>query len=116
VCIYSQDSGVATLMWSGSVSERAARGYTAAVGAAEQNGDPCQTPTGRWAALKVTGQAGARWDVVDLGCVRIRLAGGRSAPMTPETVSTWAYGGATAYLSAPAAAQDLAPYFTAPSG
>jgi hypothetical protein len=54
--------------------------------------------------------------VANLGCVRIQLAEGEGAPLSRDTVESWAYGGATAYVSAPQGAPDLAPYFTAPAG
>jgi Sigma-70, region 4 len=117
VCVYSQDSGAATLMWSGTVPEHAARAYTKA--AADFTGDGsgvCSPPTGSWAALGVRGGDGVRWDVVNLGCARIQLAGHASVPLVTETVRSWAYGGATAYLSAPTTARELTPYFSAPSG
>jgi hypothetical protein len=117
ICIYSQDTGVATLMWSGRLPEAEARAYAAAVdGTANEAGGVCPTPSGRWAALGLQGDAGARWDIVNLGCRRLQLAGGDSAPLTPDTVEPWAVGGATAYLSAPRGAPDLDGYFTAPSG
>lgn len=117
VCVYSQDTGVSTLMWSGTLPESAARAYAAAVGrTVAEAGGTCPTPGGRWAALGVRGDGGARWDVVNLACRRIQLARGDSAPLTVDTVESWARGGATAYLSAPRGARDLAGYFTAPSG
>jgi hypothetical protein len=117
ICVYSQDTGVATLMWSGKLPEPEARAYAAAVhGTANEAGGTCQAPAGRWAALGLHGDGGTRWDVANLGCVRIQLAGGDSAPLTSASVEPWAVGGATAYLSAPRGARDLDSYFTAPSG
>jgi hypothetical protein len=116
VCVYSQDTGVATLMWSGTVSQRGARDYADAVaGTAEDTPGGCPTPSGRWVALGLTGQGGTRWDVANLGCVRIQLAGGGVALLSPDTVGSWAYGGVTAYVSAPRGASDLDDYFTAPT-
>jgi hypothetical protein len=117
VCVYSQDTGVATLMWSGTVPESAARAYAEAVrGAAHDGLGACPTPTGRWVALGVSGDSGTRWDVANLGCDRIQLAGGGGAPLSRDTVESWAYGGATAYVSAPHGAPELAAYFAAPAG
>jgi len=116
ICVYSQDTGVATLMWSGELPEPEARAYAAAVdGRANEAGGACPTPAGRWAALGLRGDAGVRWDIANLGCGRLQLADGDSAPLAPDTVEPWALGGATAYLSAPRGAGDLDGYFTAPS-
>jgi hypothetical protein len=116
VCVYSQDTGIATLMWSGTVPEPGAHAYAGAVGdSAGEAVTDCSTPSGRWAALGLRGDGGLRWEVADLGCRRIRLAGGDSAPVTPDAVKPWAYGGATAYLSAPRGARDLDPFFIAPA-
>jgi len=116
ICVYSQDTGSATLMWSGRLPEPEARAYAAAVDATvNEAGGACPTPAGRWAALGLQGDAGARWDIVNLGCRRLQLGGGDSAPLAPATVEPWALGGATAYLSAPRGARDLDGYFTAPS-
>jgi hypothetical protein len=114
VCVYSQDTGVSTLMWSGRLSAEAARAYADAVDSA--TGEPaasCPTPSGRWVALGLSGAADRRWDLVNLGCLRIQRAGGASAPLTADTVRSWAYGGATAYISAPD--RRLASYFQAPT-
>ncbi|HET8664199.1 MAG TPA: sigma factor-like helix-turn-helix DNA-binding protein [Nocardioides sp.] len=117
VCVYSQDTGVTTLMWSGTVPGSGARAYTGAVeAAADDAATTCSTPSGRWAAVGVRSDDDVRWDLVDLGCRRIRLAGGASAPLTPDTVKAWAYGGATAYLSAPRGTRALDTFFIAPSG
>lgn len=116
VCVYSQDTGVASLFWSGSVPERAARAYATAVSdATDDRTAPCPTPTGRWAALGLRGEQGTRWDLVNLGCVRIELADGGGAPLTPRTTESWAYGGASAYVAAPGGAPELRRYFVAPA-
>ncbi|HEX4686875.1 MAG TPA: sigma factor-like helix-turn-helix DNA-binding protein [Nocardioides sp.] len=123
VCVYSQDTGVTSLFWSGKVPEPAAGAYAAAV--AHTSGDatrqvsatrPCWTPTGRWVALGLTGAGGTRWDLVNLGCGRIQLAGGAEAALTPRTVQPWASGGATAYVSPPRGRRDLDRYLTGPAG
>jgi hypothetical protein len=116
VCVYSQDTGIATLMWSGTVPQSRARAYADAVTAA--GGDralACRTPAGRWIALGLAGEGGTRWDVVNLGCAGIQLAGGEAAPLTAKTVESWAYAGATAYVSAPPGHGQLEQYFRAPS-
>ncbi len=115
VCIYSQDTGVATLMWSGALPEHEAQAYADAVddATAEASGH-CPAPSGRWAALGLDGDGGTRWDVVNLGCLRIQRAGGESAALTDATVLPWAYGGVKAYLSTPRGAPQLEPYFQAP--
>jgi hypothetical protein len=116
VCVYSQDTGIATLMWSGSVPQPRAQAYAAAVSAAGYDGArACRTPTGRWIALGLAGDGGTRWDLVNLGCARIQLAGGDAAPLTSDTVESWAYAGVTAYVSAPPGHGELEPYFRAPS-
>jgi hypothetical protein len=116
VCVYSQDTGVTTLMWSGTGPESAARAYVAAVGdAAGGSATACATPSGRWAAVGVRSDGGVRWDVVDLSCRRIELAEGASAPLVPDTVQAWAHGGASAYLGAPRGTRSLDRYFLAPS-
>ena len=115
VCVYSQDTGVSTLMWSGSVPATVARTYSGVVGeVADDSTGGCSTPSGRWVALGLQGSGGTRWDVADLECGRIVRAGHESAPLTPGTVSPWAFGGATAYLSAPRGTRDLDQYFIAP--
>jgi hypothetical protein len=116
VCIYSQDTGISALTWSGTVPQPRARAYAQAVtGARDDGGDACRTPTGRWIALRLAGDGGTRWDVVNLDCARIQLAGGGAADLTPRTVESWAYAGATAYVSAPPGHRDLERYFRAPS-
>jgi hypothetical protein len=117
VCVYSQDTGIATLMWSGTVPEPGALAYADAVAAAGDDGArACPTPTGRWVALGLAGESGRRWDLVNLGCARIERAGGHGAPLNSETVESWAYAGATAYLSAPPGHGELEQYFRAPAG
>jgi hypothetical protein len=117
VCLYSQDTGVSTLMWSGSVPAREAQAYAVALDAATGDAadDECSPPTGRWVALGLHGDGGTRWDVVNLGCVRVQRAGGLSGSVTPATVLPWAYGGVTAYVSTPRTARRLEPYFQAPA-
>ena len=45
VCVYSQDTGVASLMWSGTVPERGAREYVAAVSDVTDDARACPVPT-----------------------------------------------------------------------
>jgi Sigma-70, region 4 len=118
VCVYSQDTGVATLMYSGAVPAAGARAFSARLdGALTRGNAPCPTPSGRWVALGLRGQGGTRWDVVNLGCDRIVTADGRAAELTPETVRDWASGGVTAYVAAPRGGNRvLAEYFRAPRG
>jgi hypothetical protein len=117
VCVYSQDTGIATLMWSGTVPQAGAQAYAEAVTAARDGGTrSCPTVTGRWVALRLAGDSGNRWDLVNLGCARIQLAGGGAAPLTSDTAEPWAYAGATAYVSAPSGHGELEPYFRAPPG
>jgi hypothetical protein len=114
VCVYSQDTGVGTLMWSGTVSETGARAYAAAVaGAADRSASPCPTLSGRWVALGLQGSGGTRWDVANIGCLRLQLADG-AAPLSRDTVQSWAHGGVKAYVAAPSGARDLTGYFGAP--
>ena len=116
VCVYSQDTGVATLLWSGSAPEAGARAYAGAVtDAADDTSGSCPTPTGSWVALGLAGDGGTRWDVANLGCARIQLADGGAA-LSPDTVAPWAYGGVTAYVSPPARSNELDDYFRAPEG
>ena len=116
VCIYSQDTGVATLMWSGALPEHEALAYADAVDdATAEAGGHCSAPSGRWASLGLHGDGGTRWDVVNLECVRIQRSGGASAALTDATVLPWAYGGVRAYLSTPRGAPQLEPYFQAPA-
>jgi hypothetical protein len=115
VCVYSQDTGIATLMWSGVLPEQEAQAYADAVDDATDDAPAsCQAPSGRWVALGLDGDAGTSWDVVNLGCARIQRPGGESAALAESTVLPWAYGGATAYVSTPRAAPELEPYFEAP--
>jgi hypothetical protein len=99
------------LMWSGRVDARSARAYADAV---EQAGlaRPCPgVPTGRWVALGLQGDAGTRWDVVDLRCGAIERPEG-SVPLTRATVRDWARDGVTAYAVAPAGLPaSVAAYF-----
>jgi Sigma-70, region 4 len=116
VCVYSQDTGAATLMYSGSVSAAGARQYAARVAAGAADGKACATPTGQWVALGLRSASGTRWDVANLGCARIELADGRSAALTPDTVRDWAVGGVPAYVAAPAGSPALDDYLRAPAG
>ena len=117
VCVYSQDTGVSTLMYSQRLPDTAAKAYDVHLAAAPTTAGPaCATPSGRWVALALTGDGGTRWDVANLGCARIATAGAGSAALTPETVRDWAVGGVTAYLSAPRGGDDvLQTYFRAPA-
>jgi hypothetical protein len=121
VCVYSQDTGVSTLMYSQRLPGAAAKAYGAHLAAAPTTPDStanstCATPSGRWVALALTGDAGTRWDVANLGCARIASADAGSAALTVETVRDWAVGGVTAYLSAPRGGDDvLQTYFRAPA-
>jgi hypothetical protein len=117
VCVYSQDTGTATLMYSATLSGRDAAAYTARVGSAASSESACSTPQGRWVSLGLHGRGGTRWDVANMSCGRIQLAAGHSAPLEPDTVGDWAVGGVTAYVAAPAgSAPALGAYFGAPSG
>jgi hypothetical protein len=118
VCVYSQDSGTAVLLWSGRVQRQAQRyaGIVDTVSAAAGARCPA-TPAGAWVALGLRADDGARWDIVDLSCSRIRLADDQQAPLTPGTVREWAQGGATAYVPAPRAIDPaLRGYFRSPAG
>jgi hypothetical protein len=116
VCVYSQDTGVSTLMWSGTVTGNGASAYATAVdSASERHAGRCTTLSGRWVALGLHGDGATRWDVVNLGCVRVQRSGGLSAPLTRRTVQPWAYGGVTAYVGTPRSARELEPYFQAPT-
>jgi len=118
VCVYSQDTGVSTLLYSELLPADAAQAYADRLASAStQAATACPTPSGRWVALGLTGHGGTRWDVADLGCNRIVTAGAGSAAMTPQTVRDWAVGGVTAYLSAPRSGDPaLRTYFRAPAG
>ena len=110
VCVYSEDSGVPVLLWSGHLTAPPARDYVAAV-AAGRAGSCGGLPHGRWVALGVHGDAGTRWDVVDLGCGVIRDPDGTTA-VTESTVRDWARDGVTAYAPVPAGAlAAVSPYF-----
>jgi hypothetical protein len=118
VCVYSQDTGAATLMYSGTVSAGGARAFTTRLDGALTRGDTsCPTPSGRWVALGLQGHGGTRWDVVNLGCGRIETVDGRTAELTTNTVRDWATGGVTAYVGVPRDGERaLAEYFRAPAG
>ena len=116
VCVYTQDTGVSTLMYSASFPAEVARTFADRVTAGSATGVSCQTPSGRWVALGLTDDHGTRWDVVNLGCDRIESTGGRSAELTPDTVKGWAVGGVTAYVNAPThGSRALGEYFQAPT-
>jgi hypothetical protein len=116
VCVYSQDTGVPVLLWSGREDPAAARRYVDAVRG--HSAGTCTTPPqGQWVALGVAGDAGERWDVVNLGCARIVVADGSAAPLQPDTLAPWAHNAIRAYVSGPRhAAADVAPYFRSPTG
>jgi DNA-directed RNA polymerase specialized sigma24 family protein len=120
VCVYSQDTGVPLLLWSGREDAEAARRYVAAVGraSAADGARACaRIPQGQWVALGVAGSGGERWDVVNLGCGRIVRPDGAAAPLEPETLDPWAHNAIRAYVAAPRhAAADLASYFRSPTG
>jgi hypothetical protein len=116
VCVYSQDTGVAVLMYSATVSGSRAAEYAAQVASATTSGAACPTPQGQWVALGLRGGGGTRWDVVDLACDRIQLAGGRSVAIAADTVREWAVGGVTAYVVAPSGVgHALDDFFRAPA-
>lgn len=112
VCVYSQDTGTTTLMWSGRVEARSARSYAEAVQRAGHGGPACASvPTGRWVALGLHGDGGTRWDVVDLRCGAVERPGG-TLSLTPATVHDWARDGVTAYAAASTGVpRSVASYF-----
>jgi DNA-directed RNA polymerase specialized sigma24 family protein len=116
VCVYSQDTGVPVLLWSGREDAAAARRYVDALGGSAAG--PCSsTPQGEWVALGVAGAAGERWDVVNLGCARIVAADGSATPLEPRTLDPWAHNAIRAYVAGPRrAAADVASYFRSPTG
>jgi hypothetical protein len=118
VCVYSQDTGTAALMWSGRLGTRPARTYADASQQAGHDGRTCASvPTGRWVALGLHGDGGTRWDVVDLRCGAIERPGGGTVPLTPSTVRAWAHDGVTAYAVAPTGLpRSVASYFRAGVG
>jgi DNA-directed RNA polymerase specialized sigma24 family protein len=118
VCVYSQDTGTAVLLWSATRGAPVAKAYTAAFAAARGPGTCAGTPQGEWVALGVQDQAGgrARWDVLDLRCSRL-VGHGTSAALTVADIGPWAGEGTTAYVGAPQAADPrVAAYFRAPLG
>jgi hypothetical protein len=117
VCVYSQDTGAATLEYSGSIPAAGARAYAAHLdGALGRAGGGCPAPSGRWVTLGLQDPNGTRWDVVNLGCDRIQTADGRTALLTTTTVRDWAVGGVTAYVAAPRGGERaLYEYFRAPA-
>jgi hypothetical protein len=102
VCVYSQDTGVSTLLYSLRVSAGPAQAYAGRVAATPRvPHSSCGTPSGRWVALGLQGPAGTRWDVVDLGCDVIRTGSGRTLELAPDVVRLWATAGIPAYVSPP---------------
>jgi hypothetical protein len=117
VCVYSQDTGASVLLWSGRVGAADTRAYVAAVAQAGSGSPGCRaTPSGRWVALGVHLGDRTRWDVVDLSCASIEVAGAGTVPMTGATVRTWARAGVTAYVPVPRGRPALDPYFHPASG
>ena len=120
VCVYSQDTGVPVLEWSGREDAAAARRYLAALTGSTSAGAAAscpQTPQGQWVALGLAGSAGGRWDVVDLGCAAIVVASGSAAPLRPAILDAWAHNAIRAYVAPPRhAAADVAAYFRSPTG
>jgi DNA-directed RNA polymerase specialized sigma24 family protein len=119
VCVYSQDTGVPVLLWSGREDAAAARRYVGVTARAPAaSGDTCsRTPQGMWVALGVAGDAGERWDVVNLGCARILTAGGPAAHLAPDVLDPWAHNAIRAYVAGPRhAPADVASYFRGPVG
>ncbi|WP_151083981.1 sigma-70 family RNA polymerase sigma factor [Nocardioides cynanchi] len=117
VCVYSQDTGVPVLQWSGRVTAGAARGYVAAVprSAAGSRAGCGRTPQGQWVALGLPGPGGERWDVVDPGCGRIILAGGTAVPLAPANLDPWADNAIRAYVAPRRASAAVAAYFRSPT-
>ncbi len=117
VCVYSQDTGVSVLLWSGRVGAADTRAYVAAAGRAGAGSHRCAaTPSGRWVALGVHVGDRTRWDVVDLSCASVEVAGAGTVPMTAATVRSWARDGVTAYVPVPRGHPALDPYFQSASG
>lgn len=119
VCVYSQDTGVATLLYSGVLPQANARAYAAHVGAGlgRTSSSVCATPSGQWVAMGLHAASGTRWDIANLSCDRIEVAGGRTAVLSASTVRDWASGGVTAYVGAPRGGdRALDEYFRAPTG
>jgi len=120
VCVYSQDTGVPVLLWSGREDAAAARSYVDAFGRASTDpAKPCaQTPNGQWVALGVSGGGEEkRWDVVNLDCSRIVGADRAEAPLMPATLDPWAHNAVKAYVSGPRSpTPEIAAYFRGPLG
>ena len=118
VCVYSQDTGVPVLQWSGRVGAAAARRYADAVaGSAAGSSAGCApTPQGQWVALGLPGRGGERWDVVDPGCGSIIGAGGTAVPLQPDNLEAWAGNAIRAYVAPPpVATAAVAAYFRSPT-
>jgi hypothetical protein len=117
VCVYSQDTGVPVLLWSGREDAAAAREYVDSFTRSSTGpgvAKPCaQTPNGQWVALGVSGGGDqARWDIVNLECAMIVGAGRAEAPISVDTVSSWAGGGIKAYVAGPRSpTRAVAAYF-----
>jgi hypothetical protein len=116
VCVYSQDTGTAVLLYSTTRTLGSAQQYAALVDVARQGRDRCGTPSGRWVALGLHDGDSTRWDVANPACAEIQRGGGRSVAMTGDTVRNWAVDGVTAYVSPPKGDRALADYFQAPDG
>jgi hypothetical protein len=114
VCVYSQDTGESVLQYSETVNGDAAQEYADHAASAGTPGGACPTLQGRWVALGLHVAGGTRWDVVNLGCERIQLAGGGAAQLTPDTVRDWAVDGVRAYVTTPAGDHALDSFFRAP--
>jgi hypothetical protein len=117
-CVYSQDTGVATLLYSGALPQGSAEGYVVHVDDAMTDGAAdCPTPSGQWVALGVHGGDGTRWDILNLGCARIQAAGGQFVGLSQTTLRDWAVGGVTAYVGVPRGGDRvLDEYLGAPTG
>ncbi|MGC4109994.1 MAG: hypothetical protein QM747_06140 [Nocardioides sp.] len=115
VCVYSQDTGVSRLLYSAQLPQPTARRYAAQVARGGTTRSSCPSLNGHWVALGLNGMDSTRWDVVNLGCDRIQLAGGRGAALTPSSVRSWAVDGVPAYVSQPPGDSSLGSYLRAPT-
>ncbi len=107
VCVYTQDPGGSTLLYSERLPQLSALGYQRAVQQAPgPRPAPCApVPSGQWVALGLTDTRSARtrWDVVDLRCARLLRAARRTGRTVQTTLTAsvdagWVTGGLTAYL------------------
>jgi hypothetical protein len=115
VCVYSQDTGTAVLEWSGRIDRSGARSYDSALGSVDLEHTGCGVPSGQWVAIGVRGEGSdVRWDLAVPRCGAIETAAG-DAPLTTDTVRSWATGGVTAYVEAPLN-RSLAEWFRADVG